>query len=138
MPFEFTVPALRTSVEHQMDPDFTLQERLVELEKLDEQRQRALWEQEIAQRRAKAHHEKGIKPKEIKEGDLVLWYPKKIDGKRKNLTIGWTGPFEAFRIYENGSVLLKDLEGLELPERVNIGKLKKYWVRSQIQETARS
>ena len=100
------------------------------MEKLDEQRQRALREQEIAQKRAKMHHDKGLKPKEIEEGDLVLWYPKKIDGTRKNLTTGWIGPFEVFRVYENGSVQLRDLEGLELPERVNIGKLKKYWVES--------
>ena len=53
--------------------------------------------------------------------------------KRKNLTTAWTWPFEVSRIYENGSVLLKDLRGLEFPGRINIGKLKKYLVNDQIQ-----
>ena len=65
---------------------------------------------------------------------MVLWYPGKIDGKKKNLTIGWAGPYRIERIYENGSVQLKDLEGLQLPKKVNIGKLKKY----QIQDKERS
>ena len=87
----------------------------------------------MAQKRMKMHHDKGIKLKNLEEGDLALWYLGKIDGKRKNLTTGWIGPFEVFRIYENGSVLLKDVKGLEFPERINIGKLKKYLVNDQIQ-----
>ena len=93
---------------------------------------------ELAQKRMKLYHDKGIKPKNLEEGNLALWYPGKIDGKRKNLTTGWMGPYEVFRIYKNGSVLLRDLQGQEFPERVNIGKLKKYLVNAQIQGTARS
>lgn len=52
VPFEFTIPTLRTSVHYDIDPDTNLKERLLELEKLDEQRQRALWEQEVAQQQS--------------------------------------------------------------------------------------
>ena len=58
-----------------------------------------------------------------------MWYPGKIDAKRKSLRTGWSGPYKVFRIYENGSVILEDLQGYELPDKVNIGKLKKYRVR---------
>ena len=131
VPFEFLLPALKVSVQYNLDPESNLQTRLLELEKLDEQRQRALWEQEIVQRRMKKYHDQKLKEQRIKDGDLVLWYPGKIDGKKKNLSMGWTGPFEVIRIYENGSVQLADLQGLWLPERVNVGKLRKYWVKNQ-------
>ena len=42
------------------------------------------------------------------------------------MDIIWTGPYELWRLYENGSANLRDLEGRELPERVNRSKLKKY------------
>ena len=119
------------SVQYNLDPESNLQTRLLELEKLDEQRQRALWEQEIVQRRMKKYHDQKLKEQRIKDGDLVLWYPGKIDGKKKNLSMGRTGPFEVIRIYENGSVQLADLQGLQLPERVNVGKLRKYWPKNQ-------
>ena len=117
-----------------MDPEANLKNRLLELEKLDEQRQRALWEQEVAQRRMKVYHDKTLKEKRLKEGDLALWFPGSLEAKKKNLTIGWTGPYQILRIYENGSVRLMDLQGLELPERVNMGKLRKYHIRDQDSE----
>ena len=79
----------------------------------------------------KRYHDKRLKGDRLHPGDLVLWYLGKIDGKRKNLTIGWAGPYQIEQIYENGSVQLKDLEGLQLPEKVNIGKLKKYWIQDK-------
>ena len=71
------IPALRTTVEHQLDPDNNLQERLLALEKLDELRQKALWEHEVAQKKMKIHHDKNIRQKNLEEGDLALWYPGK-------------------------------------------------------------
>ena len=74
----------------------------------------------------KRYHDQRLKGDRLHHWDLVRWYPDKIDGKQKNLTTGWAGPYQIEQIYENGSVQLKDLEGLQLPEKVNIGKLKKY------------
>ena len=84
------IPALRTTIEHQLDPDTNLHERLLALEKLDELRQKALWGQEVAQKRMKIHHDKNIKLKNLQEGYLALWYPGKIDGKRKKSN-NWMG-----------------------------------------------
>ena len=64
--------------------------------------------------------------------------PEKDRWKKEELDNWLDWSIRSVRVYENGSVQLRDLEGLELPERVNIGKLKKYWVESQIQEMARS
>ena len=114
-----------------MDPEANLKNRLLELEKLDEQCQRALWEQEVAQRRMNNYHDKTLKEKRLQEGDLALWFPGSLEAEKRNLTIGWTGPYQILRIYENGSVKLVDLKGLKLPERVNMGKLRKYYIRDQ-------
>ena len=56
--------------------------------------------------------------------------PRKLDAKKRSLTTGWSGPYKLIRLYENGSARLKDLKGLELPKRVNRGKLKKYHLRT--------
>ena len=40
VPFEFKIPALRTSVEYELNPEANLQERLTELERMDEQHER--------------------------------------------------------------------------------------------------
>ncbi|MCO5600642.1 hypothetical protein L7F22_054757 [Adiantum nelumboides] len=128
--FEFTLPALRTSVAHEIDPHANLQERLIELEKIDEQRQRAQWEQQVAQRKMKAYHDRQIRKEKMKEGDLVLWYPEKLNARKKSLTVGWSGPYIIVRIFKNGSVTLQDLQGMLLPDRVNRGKLKRYYPRN--------
>lgn len=59
----------------------------------------------------------------------MLWYPRKLNKRKKGLGIIWTGPYELWRLYDNGSAKLRDLEGRELPERVNRSKLKKYHTR---------
>ena len=57
----------------------------------------------------KVYHDKNLKEKRLKEGDLVLWFPGSLEAKKKNFTIGWTGPYQILRLYENGSVRLMDL-----------------------------
>ncbi|MCO5601005.1 hypothetical protein L7F22_055121 [Adiantum nelumboides] len=47
-----------------------------------------------------------------------------------SLADGWSGPYVILRIYKNGLVKLKDLKGMLLPDRVNRGKLKKYYPRN--------
>ncbi|MCO5611937.1 hypothetical protein L7F22_066197 [Adiantum nelumboides] len=61
------------------------------------------------------------------ERDLVLWYPRNLDTRKKSLAVGW---YVIFRIYKRGSVKLKDLKRMLLPYRVNRGKLKKYHPRN--------
>lgn len=57
---------------------------------------------------------------------MVSW---KLEKKKKGLTVTWLGLYELFKLYENGSAKLKDLQGLELHNRVNWSKMKKYQVR---------
>ena len=79
----------------------------------------------------KKQHDQKLQKANLKERNLVLWYPRKIDGKQKNLTMVWTRPYKIVKIHKNGFIQLKDLKGMELPQRVNRGKLRKYQPRSQ-------
>ena len=55
----------------------------------------------------------------------MLWFLGALKQKVRAPSKNWSGPYELYRLYENGSARLRDLEVLELPERVNIGKLRK-------------
>ena len=77
----------------------------------------------------KAHHDKKLKKVKFTEGHLVLWFLGSLDKKRNGLTMAWPGPYELLRMYDNGSAQLRDLQGQELPERVNRSKLKLYHAR---------
>ena len=126
VPLEFMVPSLRIAVEHDLDYNVVLRARLEKLLTLDELRQRAVWCQQIVQNRRKNWHDKHIKPREYKKGDLVLLYQSRLGPKKPNLTIAWAGPYQIDWVYTNGSVKLMDLQGLALPGFYNASKIKHY------------
>ena len=133
MPLEFMVPSLRIAVDHDLDYNAVLRARLEKLMTLDEQRQRAVWCQQIVQNRRKTWHDKHIKPREYKKGDLVLLYQSRMGPKKPNLTIAWAGPYQIDWVYTNGSVKLIDLAGLALPGYYNASKIKHYeYVQDQV------
>ena len=43
----------------------------------------------------KTWHDKKIKPREFKKGDLVLLYQSRMGPKKPNLTIAWAGPYQS-------------------------------------------
>ena len=65
------IPSLNLAVELLQDTS-PLEERLVHLEQLDEQRRDALVTLEVNKRRVKAQYDKSIHPRVFIEGDLVL------------------------------------------------------------------
>ena len=133
MPLEFMVPSLRIAVDHDLDYNAILRARLEKLMTLDEQRQRAVWCQQIVQNRKKTWHDKHIKHREYKKGDLVLLYQSRMGPKKPNLTIAWAGPYQIDWVYTNGSVKLVDLQGLALPGYYNASKIKHYeYVHDQV------
>ena len=127
------MPSLRIAVDHDLDYNAILRARLEKLMTLDEQRQRAVWCQQIVQNCRKTWHDKHIKPREYKKGDLVLLYQSRMGPKKPNLTIAWAGPYQIDWVYTNGSVKLVDLAGLALPGYYNASKIKHYeYVQDQV------
>ena len=71
LPVECEIPSLKLAVE--LLPDTSpLEEHLVHLEQLDEQRRDALVTLEVNKRRVKAQYDKSVHPRVFSEGYLVL------------------------------------------------------------------
>ena len=71
MPVECDIPSLKLTVE--LLPDTSpLEERLVHLEQLNEQRRDALVTLEVNKHHVKAQYDKFVCPRVFSEGDLVL------------------------------------------------------------------
>ena len=121
------IPSLKLAVE--LLPDTSpLEEHLVHLEQLDEQRRDALVTLEVNKRRVKAQYDKSVRPRVFSEGDLVLLW----DQSKEPLGVGkfnpmWCGPYVVKRVLEKGSYELVDYEGTALAEPRNGLYLKKYY-----------
>ena len=105
-----------------------LEEHLVHLEQLDEQRRDALVALEINKRHVKVQHDNFVHPRVFSEGYLVLLW----DQSKEPLGVGkfnpmWRGPYVVKRVLEKGAYELVDYEGTTLVEPINGLYLKKYY-----------
>ena len=79
----------------QLDIDLTRaqQERLLQLNGLDEFRMQALLYIEVTQVQRKIWHDKNIKDKQFQEGDLTLLYDSSYKDFKFKLRTRWLGPY---------------------------------------------
>ena len=89
-----------------------LEERLVHLEKLDEQCRDALVALEVNKHRVKVQYDRSVRPRVFSEGDLVLLWdqPKEPLGAWKFNPM-WHGPYMIKHVLEKGAYELVDYEG---------------------------
>ena len=105
-----------------------LEERLVHLEQLDEQRRDALVTLDVNKHRVKAQYDKSVRPRVFSEGDLVLlWDQLKEPLGARKFNPMWRGPYMVKRVLEKGAYELVDYEGTTLAEPRNGLYLKKYY-----------
>ena len=112
-----------------MLPDTTeLEERLLHLERLDEQRKDALTTNQAHKNRVKSQYNKTVKPRVFSEGELVLLWDQDKEplgaGKFKAM---WLGPYVVYKFLSKGAYELMDYDGNKLPEPRNGLYLKKYY-----------
>ena len=107
-----------------IDTSETKNERMFQLQKLEEDRIIAIQHQEAHKQQKKAWHERNIKTNNISVGDLVLLYDSKISGKPCKLETTWMGPYIIEDLNSNGLVRLKTLQGQVFPKVVNGVRLK--------------
>jgi hypothetical protein len=93
---------------------------------MEEDRILAGFHQEVQKSRDKAWHDRHIKKKSFKEGDLVLLYDNKFFQHPGKFRMHWLGPYEVQHVTDGGSVRLKDLAGIELKGMINGSRLKLY------------
>jgi hypothetical protein len=126
VPLEFFVPNLHVATIANMTERGTVQERLSQLMPMEEDRILAGFHQEVQKARDKAWHDRHIKRKSFKEGDVVLVYDSKSLQHLGKLRMHWLGPYEVKTVTDGGAVQLKDLEGTKLRGMINGNRLELY------------
>jgi hypothetical protein len=111
VPIEYLVPSLIITTFTGMDDTNVVQDRLTQLMELEEDRFIAGFHHQVQKEREKAYHDRHIKKKEFKQGDLVLLYDNKFMKHLVNFRTHWLGPFEVVYVTEGGAMQLKTLNG---------------------------
>ena len=124
---ECEIPSLKLAIEL-LRETFELEERLVNLDHLDEQCRHALVDLEINKHRVKVQHDKSVCPQIFSEGDLVLLYDQASEpigvGKFNPMS---KGPYVVKRVLERGTYELEDYEGTTLEDPRNGLHIKKQY-----------
>jgi hypothetical protein len=127
VPMEYLVPSLRIAAFTDMDDTGVVQERLVQLVELEEDKFIAGFHQQVQKEREKAYHDRHIKKKYFKQGDLVLVYDSKFMRHPGKFRMHWLGPYEVSYVTEGGVAQLKTLTGEWKEGLVNGSRLKLYY-----------
>jgi hypothetical protein len=114
VPLEFFVPSLHLAEIRNMIERGSIQERLSELMELEEYNILEGFQQEVQKERGKDWHDKHIKKKRFKKGDLVLLYYNKFLQHPSKFRMNWLGPYEVMYETNGGSMQLKDLTRTKL------------------------
>jgi hypothetical protein len=81
----------------------------------------------IEEGREKAYHDRHIKKKAFKQGDLVLVYDSKLMNHLGKFKTHWLGPYEIVYVTEGGVAQLKTLNEEWKEGLVNGSRLKLYY-----------
>jgi hypothetical protein len=119
VPLEFLVPSLPVAAITNMTEQGAVQERINQLMTMEEDRILAGFQQQVQKARGKSWHDRHIKKKTFKEGDLVLMYDNKSFQHLENLRMHWLGPYEVKSVTDGGVVQLRDLSDIELKGMIN-------------------
>ena len=126
MPMEYIVPNLKITVLTNLADEETVNERLLNLVKLEEDRCVAGFHQQVQKDREKAWRDRHIKSKAIKVGVLVLMYDSKFLRFPRKFHMHWLVPYQVRHVSEGGASSLAKLDGTMLPTMVNGSRLKLY------------
>ena len=123
---EYIVPSLRIVALTDMADADTMNERLLHLVGLEEDHFLAGFHQQVQKEREKAWHDRHIKHKIFKEGDLVLLYDSKLVKFPGKFFMHWLGPYQVKHVTNGGVVQLVKLNREVFPILVNGSRLKLY------------
>ena len=106
-----------------------IQSRVDQLNFVDEARLKAACHSQAYQQRITRSFNKRVRPRNLKEGDLVLQEVRPIDhtDPRGKFKPKWEGPYIIQKILPGMAVQLTDLDGIEHQGLTNADQLKKYY-----------
>ena len=125
-PMEYIVPSLRIIALTGMTDHEALEERLTQLEELEQEWFLDGFHQQVQKQCEKAWHNRHIKLRTFKVNDLVLLYDSKFEKFLGKFRIHWLGPFGVKEVTNGGATQLVKLNGEPFPSKVNNSLLKPY------------
>ena len=99
------------------------------LDLLKERQEQASIVSEAQKRRAANYHNRRVRAKQFKVGDLVLRraYSGKGSSGTGKLGPNWEGPYQISEVTTKGAYRIKDMQGKELPRYWNSDCMRKYY-----------
>eukprot|EP00253_Pinus_taeda_P010386 PITA_10386 len=110
LPIEFQIQTYRLAVELGLDLTETQQQRIMELNQLDEHHQQAIEHTTLVQQQRMKWHDRYIKIKKFHKGDWALLFDSKFKDFKAKFTTHWLGPYEIEEIFDNGAVKIKTID----------------------------
>ena len=129
LPVEIEMGSLRVTLEQQISEAEWVQSRVYQLTLLDERRLRAADLIQACQRKMARSFKKGVKPRPLQQGDLVLRVLRGlVTDPRGKFRPNWSGPYIIRELTPEGAVWLMNLDGNQFSEPTNVDQLKKFYV----------
>ncbi|XP_058750755.1 uncharacterized protein LOC131623749 [Vicia villosa] len=120
LPVEVEIPSMRVLMEAKLTEAEWCQNRFDQLNLIEEKRLTALCHGQLYQKRLKKAFDKKVKPREFREGDLVL---KKVlsfqPDPRGKWAPNYEGPYVVKKAFSGGAMILATMDGEELPRPMN-------------------
>jgi hypothetical protein len=125
-PLEVGMPTTKTTEFEVETNEETLRK---DLDLLEEKRDLAMVRLASYQQKMKREHDKSIRPRTIRVGDLVL---RKVmantrEPNDEKLGPNWEGPYKVLSLAGQGSYKLEDMNGKPIPRPWNTCNLRKYF-----------
>nr|XP_012466309.1 unnamed protein product [Gossypium raimondii] len=128
LPIEVEIPSLRVLMETRLEESEWVRVRYDQLKLIEGKRLKAICHGQMYQKRMITAHDKKVRPREFREGELVL---RKILPIQKDFrgkwSPNWEGPYVVKRAFSGGALILTEMDGKELPNPVNLDAVKKYY-----------
>ena len=128
MPVEVEIPSLRVLAETDLDEAEWVRKRIDQLNLIDEKRMTALCHGQLYQQRMARAFNKKVRPRDFKEGDLVLRKVlPNIQDPRGKFTPNYEGPYVVKKVLTGGALILSHMDGPDLKDPVNSDAVKMYY-----------
>ena len=102
------------------------QQRILQLNEVDETRENALQHTILVQEQRTKWHDKFIRKKQFTQGDWARLFDSRYKDFKGKLTTRWLRPYEVEKSFENGVVRIKTLDEEPISFTVNSHRLKVY------------
>jgi hypothetical protein len=128
MPLEVEIPSLRVLMESELEEAKWAEIRYEQLNMISEKRLAAICHHQLYQNRIARAYDRKVRPREFKEGDLVL---RKIlllpSENHSKWAPNYEGPYVVKKAFSGGALILTGMDGEDLSRPVNSDSVKKYY-----------